>query len=176
MPHLKRKKKKKISPNTCVFVSVFLICYQREWWDIRYILMYLRHCRNKGTHNMSDNTPHNVFCVNPATQFLHTNNIAPHSLLWPRFVISFMPHLSSESMHKSDEYVPLYSEGGNHAVMQLSSIAPSNSIRSLFNNNLMLNVWGRVLSVSIVPYTGKKKTNTHTIQLEAALLDFCPVE
>lgn len=64
-------------------------------------------------------------------------------------------------MHKPDEYVPFYSEG-NHAVMQLSSIAPSNSIRSLFNNNLMSNVWGRVLSGSIVPYTGKKKQiHTH---------------
>lgn len=46
-------------------------------------------------------------------------------------------------------------------MMQLSSIAPSNSIRSLFNNNLMSNVWGRVLSVSIVPYTGKKKNQIH---------------
>lgn len=157
MSYLKRKKKKEKTQQIPVQLCLCLSSLNKGS-DVIYNTFLCTW--NEGIHKMSDNTPHNVFCFY-YTISTHTNNIAPHLLLWPRFVISFMPHLSSESMHKLDEYVPLYSEGRNHVVMQLSSIAPSNSIRSLFNNNLMSNVWGRVLSVSIVPYT-RKKTQIHT--------------
>lgn len=47
----------------------------------------------------------------------------------------------------------------NHVVMQLSSIASCNHIRSLFNNNLMLNVWDRLPALFIVLHSGKKQLN-----------------
>lgn len=47
----------------------------------------------------------------------------------------------------------------NHVVMQLSSIASCNHIRSLFNNNLMLNVWDRLPPLLIVLHSGKKQLN-----------------
>lgn len=48
--------------------------------------------------------------------------------------------------------------------MQLSSIAPSNSIRSLFNNNLMSNVWGRgpfCLYCSLLQKKNNPNTHAH---------------
>lgn len=128
---------------------------------------------------MSDNTSYNIFCLD-YTISTHTNNIAPHSLLWPRFVISFMPHLSSESMHKPDEYVPLYSDGGimlwcnYHLLLPVILSGLCLTIISCRTSRV-----GSFLSLLFLT-PGKKKpqihTHTHTIQLEAALLDFCPVE
>lgn len=61
-----------------------------------------------------------------------------------------LPHFGFGPMHNPDEYK--CSLRKSHVLMQLSSIASCNCIRSLWNNNLMVNVWnGALLPVYCSP-------------------------